>query len=68
MKFWEEHAALRVCLIAAFFASGLFLVIFGWKMTGQLGGLGLMLVGLALLLGALYLYNKPFSDKKRKKK
>ena len=29
----------------------------GWKMTGQLAGLGIMLVGVALLLAVLALYN-----------
>ena len=33
-------------------------------MTGQLAGLGIMLVGLVLLLTALLLYNKPFEEPK----
>ena len=44
------------------------LVIGGWKMTGQLAGLGIMLVGLVLLLTALLLYNKPFEEPKDKTK
>ena len=47
------------------FVLGLFLLVYGWKQTGQLGGLGLMLVGVALLLAALALYNKPFEDPKK---
>ena len=46
--------------------AGLALVIGGWKMTGQLAGLGIMLVGLVLLLTALLLYNKPFEEPKDK--
>ncbi len=68
MKFWQEHAALRVALMTVFFFAGVFLIIFGWKMTGSLVGLGIMLLGLALLLGVLYLYNKPFTDPKKKTK
>ena len=62
MKFWKEHMGLRLSLITAFFVVGLILVIVGWKMTGQLGGLGLMILGTVLLLAALMIYNKPFED------
>ena len=62
MKFWKEHMGLRLSLITAFFVVGLILVIVGWKMTGQLGGLGLMILGVILLLAALMIYNKPFED------
>lgn len=62
MKFWKEHTALRVTLIALLFVLGLVLVLSGWCMTGQLAGMGLMVLGILLLLGALYLYNKPFQD------
>lgn len=65
MNFWKEHANLRVVIIAAFFVIGLALVICGWKMTGKLLGLGIMLVGLVLLLAALMIYNKPFEDRKK---
>ena len=47
-------------MIAVFFLAGLALVIYGWKLTGKLSGLGLMLVGVAALLVALWIYNKPF--------
>ena len=56
---------LRLSLITAFFVAGLILVIVGWKMTGQLGGLGLMILGVVLLLAALMIYNKPFEDDPR---
>ena len=65
MNFWKEHASLRVILIAAFFVVGMILVIAGWKMTGQLAGLGLMIVGVVLLLSALMVYNKPFESPKK---
>lgn len=65
MKFWKEHTSLRVAVIAVFFAVGLALVIGGWKMTGKLAGLGIMLAGLVLLLTAILVYNKPFEDPKR---
>ena len=66
MNFWKEHATLRAALIILFFVVGLILVIVGWGMTGKLAGLGLMLVGIVLLLTALFVYNKPYQDKKRK--
>ena len=53
MQFWKEHEKLRLALIAAFFLVGLALVIAGWKITGSLAGLCVMLAGLALLLAAL---------------
>lgn len=65
MNFWKEHVSLRLGIIAGFFVVGLILVIGGWKMTGQLSGLLIMLAGLVLLLAALMIYNKPFEDPKR---
>ena len=65
MKFWKEHTALRVSLIALLFIAGLALVIGGWSMTGQMSGLIIMIVGLALLIAALAIYNRPFQDPKR---
>ena len=44
------------------FVVGVILTFVGWGMTGKMAGLGLMLLGLALLLAALYLYNKPFQE------
>ena len=59
-KFWKEHATLRVILIALFFLVGMGLIIAGWKMTGKLLGLGIMLVGVVFLLAAMWVYNKVF--------
>ena len=60
MNFWKNHATLRGVLIALFFIVGLVLTLVGWKMTGKIEGLGLMLVGIVLLLTALVLYNAPY--------
>ena len=60
MNFWKNHATLRGVLIALFFIVGLVLTLVGWKMTGKIEGLGLMLVGIVLLLTALFLYNAPY--------
>ena len=60
MNFWKNHAALRGVLIALFFVIGMVLTVAGWKMTGKLEGLGLMLVGIVLLLPALFVYNAPY--------
>lgn len=56
---------LRSVLIALFFVIGLVLTFVGWKMTGKLSGLGLMILGLIFLLTALLLYNKPYQGKSR---
>ncbi len=66
MKFWKEHTALRMVLMLLTFIAGIFLLIYGWKQTGQLWGLGLMLAGVVLLLVTLALYNKPFEDPKKR--
>ena len=57
MNFWKNHLTLRAILMLLFVAVGLVLTIVGWKMTGQLLGLGIMLVGIVLLLAALFVYN-----------
>ena len=57
MNFWKEHTTLRGALIVLFFVVGMVLTIAGWKMTGKLEGLGLMLVGIVFLLVALFVYN-----------
>ena len=59
-NFWKNHATLRGLLIVLFFIVGMVLTISGWRMTGQLAGLGLMLVGIVLLLTALFVYNAPY--------
>ena len=61
-KYLKEHVALRITLISVLFVIGMILIFVGWKMTGKLSGLGIMLGGLALLLVALYFYNKPYTD------
>ena len=66
MQFWKEHTALRMILMLVTFVLGIFLLIYGWRQSGQLGGLGLMLVGVVLLLVTLALYNKPFEDPKKR--
>lgn len=65
MNFWKEHVVLRLVLIAAFFVVGLALVIGGWKMTGEMNGLIRMVIGVLLLLAALYIYNKPYTTPSR---
>ena len=51
---------LRAVLIILFFVLGMVLTIAGWKMTGKLEGLGIMLVGIIFLLTALFVYNAPY--------
>ena len=51
--YWKNHPALRMILMLVLFVLALVLVVSGWKMTGQLAGLGIMLVGVALLLAVL---------------
>lgn len=62
MNFWKEHATLRGVLILVFFVIGMVLTIAGWKMTGKLEGLGLMLVGIIFLLTALFVYNAAYKN------
>ena len=57
---WKKLATLRVFLIALFFVAGIVLTIVGWKMTGELLGLGIMCVGVIFLLTALFVYNAPY--------
>ena len=65
MNFWKEHVVLRLVLITAFFVAGLALVIGGWKMTGEMAGLIRMVIGVLMLLVALYIYNKPYTTPSR---
>ncbi|MCI9382003.1 MAG: hypothetical protein HFG88_13445 [Dorea sp.] len=65
MRFWREHGKLRIIIMIVFFGAGLAMVIGGWKLTGKITGLGIMILGLVLLLSALMIYNKPFEDPKR---
>ena len=57
---WKKLATLRVILIGLFFVAGIVLTIVGWKMTGELLGLGIMCVGVIFLLTALFVYNAPY--------
>ncbi|MDD7542654.1 MAG: hypothetical protein PUK05_00365 [Peptoniphilaceae bacterium] len=68
MNFWKEHGMLRAALMVFFFLAGLGLTYFGWKMTGQMQGLLLMIVGLIFLLSSLFLYNASFRTPKNRKK
>ena len=63
MNFWKNHTTLRTVLIVLFFVVGMVLTIAGWKMTGKLEGLGLMILGIILLLTALFVYNAPYNSK-----
>ena len=60
--FWKKHPALRIVLMIVLFVLSIALVVAGWKMTGQLAGLGIMLVGVALLLAVLAIYNATYQD------
>ena len=57
--FWKTHPALRIVLMIVLFVLSIALVVAGWKMTGQLG---IMLVGVALLLAVLAIYNATYQD------
>ena len=58
---WKNHEKLRMVLIALFFVLGLVLTVAGWKMTGELKGLGIMCVGIVFLLTALFVYNSAYN-------
>ena len=62
MNFWKNHVALRFTLIVLVFIAGLVLTLVGWRMTGKLEGLCLMLVGIVLLLTALFVYNAAYKN------
>ena len=62
MNFWKNHTTLRAVLIVLFFVLGMVLTVVGWKMTGKLEGLGLMLVGIVFLLVALVVYNALYKN------
>ncbi len=62
MKHNESNPMVRVILMLVLFVLALALVLAGWKMTGQLVGLGIMIVGVALLLAVLYIYNNKYQD------
>lgn len=67
MQFFKENPGIRIVLISVSFIIAIFLVITGWKMTGEMAGLIKMMVGVAFLLVALKIYNITFEDPKKKK-
>ncbi len=58
MDILKNNDKLRMAIIAALFILGLVLTFVGWKMTGKLSGLGIMIAGIVFLLSALLVYNK----------
>ena len=60
--FWKNNPALRIVLMIVLFVLSIALVVAGWKMIGQLAGLGIMLLGVALLLAVLAIYNATYQD------
>ena len=60
MKFWKNHFKLRATLIVVLFVLGVVLTLVGWSMTGKLAGLGIMILGIILLLTALFVYNAAY--------
>ena len=66
-KFFKENEKLRMILIAVLFVVSFVMLISGWKMTGQLAGLGIMVIGVFVLVLALMVYNAPFTEPKKKK-
>lgn len=57
MEFLKKNVGLRISLIVLFFVVGMVLTFVGWGMTGQLVGVGIMLLGIICLLTALFVYN-----------
>ncbi len=53
----NKDSKLRVFLILLFFIVGLALVFFGWTLTGKITGLLIMILGVLLLILALFVYN-----------
>lgn len=66
-NFFKENEKLRIILIAVLFVVSFVMLISGWKMTGQLAGLGIMVIGVFVLVLALMVYNAPFTEPKKKK-
>ena len=60
--FWKNNPALRIVLMIVLFVLSIALVVAGWKMTGQLAGLGIMLLGVAVRLAVLAIYNATYQD------
>ena len=66
MNFLKEHNWIRTALVLAFFVVGMVLTVVGWKMTGKLEGLGIMIVGIILLLTALFIYNSQYKSRNKR--
>lgn len=66
MEFGKKHTKCRIILMAALFIAGISLSVFGWGMTGKMTGLGIMLIGIICSLMALWIYNCPFAEKKKR--
>ena len=62
MNFLKNLTTFRCVLIVLFFVIGMVLTVSGWKMTGKLVGLGIMLVGIIFLLAALCVYNALYKN------
>lgn len=60
MNFLKDHDKLRALFIGLFFVLGIVLTIVGWTMTGELLGLGIMIVGIIFMLAALFVYNSGY--------
>ena len=67
MEFLKENPGIRILLIVVSFVIAIFLVITGWKMTGEMAGLIKMVAGVAFLLVALKIYNITFEEPEKKK-
>ena len=62
MEFWKKHTKCRIILMAALFIAGISLSVFGWGITRKMMGIGII-----CLLMALWIYNCPFAEKKKRK-
>ena len=67
MEFFKENPGIRILLILISVIIALFMVFTGWQMTGEMGGLIKMILGVGFLLVALKIYNITFEDPKKKK-
>ena len=67
MEFFKENPGIRILLIVISVVIALFLVFTGWQMTGEMGGLIKMIIGVGFLMVALKIYNITFEDPKKKK-
>ena len=67
MEFLEKAHKMQNNFNGSSFIAGISLSVFGWGMTGKMTGLGIMLIGIICLLMALWIYNCPFAEKKKRK-